>query len=214
MSYMELLREHARPEPRLRRLLGHVGIYEIASRFYRERIQESVSELGGEEERTGEDERGGDKSRHRRPVRTSPNKAQRVRTFSEYQATIRSNLEHQRLCDVPPTADTEDGNESGESENSDDSDDSDESDESEESEASESGNDDHAVSILVESAVSERVEIFTRALSSRKSDNLTKKMSRVTITKGEQENDGQLSQQQPRLLTRSQSERAFYNVWL
>jgi hypothetical protein len=211
MSYMELLREHARPEPRLRRILGHVGIYEIASRLYRERIQESVSELGGEEERTGEDEPGGDKSRHRRPVRTSPNEAQRVRTFSEY---IRSNLEHQRLCDVPPTADTEDGNESDESESSDDSDDSDESDKSEESETSESGNDDHAVSILVESAAIERVELFTRALSSRKSDDLTRKMSRATITKGEQDNDGQLSQQQPLLLTRSRSERAFYNEWL
>lgn len=211
---MKLLREHARPEPRLRTLLGHVGIYEIASCLYRERIQESVSDLGGEEERTGEDEPGGDKSRHRRLVRTSPNEAQRVRTFSEYQATIRSNLEHQRLCDVLPTADTEDGNESDESENSDDSDDSDESDESEGSEASESGNEDHAVNILVESAVIERVELFTRTLSSKNSDNLTRKMSRATITKGEQDNGGQLPQQQPRVLTRSESERAFYNVWL
>jgi hypothetical protein len=98
MSYIELLYEHARPEPRLRRLLGHVGIYGHASRLFQERMQKSIVCFDREEEKMSEDE-----SRQSQPVGTSFTEARLVWTFSDFQALIRSKLEHQQLWDVTAT---------------------------------------------------------------------------------------------------------------
>lgn len=202
MSYMELLYENARTEPRLRRLLGHVSIYENASRIYWERMQKIAFCLDKGEEKTVEDE-----SRQSRPVRTSFTKAQRVQTFSDLQAMSQSKLEHQQLCNVTTTEITEDSDESDESR---------ESDESEESEASESSNDDHDNGILNGNAhaVIERVGILMKASLSKDSDDLASQMSRSTITKGEQTEDEQLWEYQQQILTQRESEQAFHDVWL
>jgi hypothetical protein len=199
---MELLYEHARPEPRLRRLLGHVGIYEHASRLHQERMQESILYFDREEEKMGENE-----SRQSRPVGTSFTEARPVRTFSNFQALIQSKLEHQQLCDVTATEVTG---------GKDESDESGESEESADSEAGESDDDDHDDSIFLESehAVIKRDEFLKKALSLGDGDDLAREMSRCTITKGKQIDDDQMWEQQQRVLTQSESEEAFYNVGL
>jgi hypothetical protein len=193
---MELLYEHARPEPRLRRLLGHVGIYETASRLCRERMQKSVFCLDRGEAKMVEDG-----IRPSRPVRASYTETQPVPTFSDFQPMIRSKLQHQQLCDVTTTEITEG---------------SDGSDESEEIEASESGDDNHDDRLLSESEHSfiKRVEILEKASSLMDSDDLAREMSKCIITTGEQIDDEQIWGQQQRVLTPIESTQAFHNVWL
>ena len=114
MSYMELLYEYARPEPRLRRRLGHVGIYENASRLCGERGQEDVVGHQGREKGIC-----GDENHQLWPVRTSSNQVQRARTFSDPQALARPKLEHQQLRTPTETAITEVSDGSDESRDSD-----------------------------------------------------------------------------------------------
>ncbi len=214
MSYMELLCETARPEPRLRRILGHVGIYENASLLCRS-MEERGFCPGREVEKTRKDEAGEDESRRCRPVRPSSTKVQRVRTFSGFQAITQSELERRRLCNVTSTGTTEGSDGSDDSDGSDESDESDDSDKSEGSGAAEPGDEGNDDSVLCESehVVIERVELVQKAILSRDSNDLSREISRCRSSRGERDDDGQLWQQQPRVFTHVESEQAFYNVW-
>lgn len=202
MSYMELLSERARPEPRLRRLLGHVRIYENATRLQQQKMEKSVFSFGEEEEegKRARDAASGAESGRFRPLTASLKEVERVQTFSEFQAMIRSNLEHQPLCTMRVAEITED---------------SDESDGSEESEGRESGDEDHGDSISGEGEhrVVERIVLLQKAFMLRDREGLAVEVSSYPITKGEQDDDPRLWERAP-MLRSSGREEALYDVWL
>lgn len=196
MSYMELLYEGARPEPRLRRLLGHVTTYENASRWCWQNQKERASFLDDE----GGQDRGANRAdkgrRHQDAIlETTPTQGRRVWTLSELQVTIQSKLEHQPQFTVTATEVTEDSDESGGS------------DESEEG-------DDCSICSTDEDPVIERMELLQEAVSLRDSDNRAAEQSRCRSTRGKPDDDRKLWQQPPRVLSDRERKQAFEEVWL
>lgn len=196
MSYMELLYEYARPEPRLRRLLGHVGIYENASRLCREKEQKDVTGLVLEEKGNWGEEGG-----QPRPVRRSSTKIQFARTFLEPQPVIRPKLQDQQLHATIETEIAEVTNGS---------------DDSEDSDSSESSDDDHGESFLREN---EHMAIdgdgpLKKSSSFTSASDLARQMAKCIDTREVQSEDEQLWEQQQRVFTQRESDQAFYSVWL
>jgi hypothetical protein len=180
MSYMELIHEHARPEPRLRRLIGHVFAYESALRWNRDGTMEGAFDLSDSE---GGDEASADDGYECRPYNISSDESQRVQPFSEPQATTRSWIDMQQAYTVTATEITEDGSESEGSQ---------ESQESQRSDTYEVDNEDLVDEMAVGMAhpVIEPIELVRNSVLLKPNEDFVAKMSRCTIITGREQADG------------------------
>jgi hypothetical protein len=203
VSYIELLSEHTRPEPRLRRLLGHVSIYMNATQWQRQMMEDTELSFIEGEERMTSDAASRAESGQRGPLAASVDKPQRVHTFSEFQARIRANSEDLSLCTVTATEMTGDGEESDESS---------ESEGSEESEWCEIGGGDLGDNISGESEDAECIELPPYAFMLGDGKGAAVEWPSWPIGKGAQIYHPQSWGQQPRVLTTSGSETAFFDV--
>lgn len=111
ISHIELLYESARPEPRLGRLLGHVGTYENTRRWYEQTKNENISC------KFRDKEEGEIYMRRRGKIRGIESSAQRsahvqhVQTLLEPQAMIQSQLQDQQFVVVTEEEVLEDSDE-------------------------------------------------------------------------------------------------------
>jgi hypothetical protein len=100
MSYMELLYEGASPEPRLRRLLGHVSTYENTSNWCQEDKKKNFSYVDDEKDKASEEGRVENDGHQNGDFTRDATQVEHVRRWSEFQATIQSQLQHQQLVVV------------------------------------------------------------------------------------------------------------------
>jgi hypothetical protein len=159
MSYAALLYESDRPEPRLRRILGHIRIYENAVGVYQEAMQKRASCPGRKEKRM-------------RNAVADEDDVKIDATIAAMRLTKDSleGEENEENEESEESAESEESDESeSESEESEDSDESEETDEDEESEASEAGNKDHDDNFFgaSEQAVTGRLEPLLKAFASQ-----------------------------------------------
>src|ERR1700733_4836581 len=103
MSYMELLQEGARPEPRLHRLLGHITTYEKANQWCLENRREGILYVGDKQGKAGD--RGATTNDNGRDGFCSkpPPQVQCFRNLSEFQAAMQSQLQNRTLVTVNAT---------------------------------------------------------------------------------------------------------------
>ena len=209
ISYMELLYEDARSEPRLRRLLGHFRIYENASRWCEENNKKSsVSYPDGERETTEEDKAAESQSHQNGACTQKATEMQRVQNVAELEAAVQSQHQHQhqhrQIFTVTTTEATKDSDENDESCSSEESGESDSSDDDE----------DGSIGQDSENPATDRIQFLTKALSFKDKNSSTGELSRYSSVKEEQDDDRTLWKQQPQVLTERESQRAFYEVWL
>jgi hypothetical protein len=211
VSHMELLYEGARPEPRLRRLLGHASAHENAGRWCQENKRKSIFYIRDDKEKAQEETATAGDSHQNGMSLKSPTKVQRFGTLSEFQVAIQSQIQHRQLVIVNATE------VDGDSDDSDDSDSSDEICESDSCSGDDDDDDDNDNDTSVcshnRNADIERVDYLTKALS-LKDDGNSSNIIKYRNAKAEQDDDRTLWGQEPRVLNDSESQRAFYNVWL
>jgi hypothetical protein len=211
MSYMELLQEGARPEPRLHRLLGHAIAYENASQWYLENKRECIFYMGDKKEKAGDIRATTDGNGRDGLSSKFPTQMQHFRTLSEFQVAAQSQLKPQMSITVNTTEVDAD---------SDDSDSSDSSDETYESDSHDddghchNGNDTRICSYNQDAGI-KRVEHMTKTLSLNiGGNNKVTDISMYKVAKGEQDDDRKIWEQQPRVFTNSESEWAYDDMWL
>jgi hypothetical protein len=204
VSYIELLSEQARPEPRLCRLLGHVSIYENATRWQRQTMEKIELPFVDEKEKTTREAASGAESGQRWPLTTSVDNSQHVQTFSEFQTMVRSNLENAPLCTVTTTEMTGDSEEG---------DGSDGGEGSEESEGREFGDGEIGDSISGEGEAGAGIGLPPNAFLLRNGEDVAAEWSSYPIRKGEQMDHSHLWGQL-RMLTTTGNEVAFHDFWL
>jgi hypothetical protein len=185
VSYIELLSEHMRPEPRLRRLLGHVSIYENATRWQWQMMEKIELSFIEERERMTRDAATRAGNGQHGPLTTTIDESQRVQTFSEFQAMIRSSLENLPLCTVTEKEMTEDSKESDRSSGSEESE---ESEGSEVSEGQDIGGWEHGDETLEEGERSEAFEVPPNPFLLGDGEDVTAEWPSWPIGKGEQIN--------------------------
>jgi hypothetical protein len=185
VSYIELLSEHMRPEPRLRRLLGHVSMYENATRWQRQTVEKIELPFTRERERMTRDAAARAGNGQHGPLTTTVDESQPVQTFSEFQAMIRSSLENLPLYTVTETEMTEDSKESDRSSGSEESEGSEGS---EESEGQDAEGWEHGDETLEEGEESEAFEVPPNPFLPGDGGDVTAEWPSWLIGKGEQIN--------------------------
>jgi hypothetical protein len=211
MSHIGLLQEGARPEPRLHRLLGHTTAYENASQWYLGNKRECIFYVGDKKEKARDIRATTDDNGRDGLSSKSPTQAQYFQTLSEFPVAAQSQLKPQMSVTVNVTEVDAD---------SDDSDSSDSSDETYESDSHD--DDDHCyygndtrICGHNKDAGMKRVEYVTNALSLEVGrNNKATDISMYKVAKGEQDDDRKIWEQQPRVFTDSESERAYDDMWL
>jgi hypothetical protein len=211
MSYMELLQEGARPEPRLHRLLGHIGAYENASQWCLEDKRECIFYMGDKKEKARDKRATTDDNGRDGLSSKFPTQMQYFRTLSEFQVAAQSQLQPQTLVTVNVAEVDTDS----------DSDSSDSSNETYESDSQHDDDDHYHYGIDTricshnKDAGMKRVEYMTNALSLKvDGNNKATDISMHNVAKGEQDDDRKLWEQQPRVFTDSEIRRAYDNMWL
>jgi hypothetical protein len=208
MSHMELLCESTRPEPRLHRLLGHISIYESTSRWCHE-DNNRVVDLNDEKEKVEVNGRLEKRSDRNESSAKNAASVHRIRKLPKLQAKIQNQQQQHQLVTVT-------AKEVGEcSEESDSCEESELSDSCEESELSDSSDESHADCIWSDnqSLVNEHMRFSLKAKSLNDGTKYGKELSRSKATKSEQNDDQKTWIQQPRVLTKSESELEFHSLW-
>jgi hypothetical protein len=229
MSYMELLQEGIRPEPRLRRLLGHVTTYENANQWCLENRRECIFYTSDKQEKAG-DKRATTNDNGRDGLSSKlPTQVQCFPNLSEFQMAMQSQVRGRTLVTVNATEVGADSDDSDSSDSSDDGVSGDSSDESVSGDSSDESyegdshdHDDHhdndndpRVCSHNSDAGMKRVEYMTNTLSLKVgANNKATDTSMYRSVKGEQDDDRKIWEQQPRVFTSSESKWAYNDMWL
>jgi hypothetical protein len=211
MSYMELLQEGIRPEPRLRRLLGHITTYENANQWCLENRRECIFCTGDKQEKAG-DKRATTNDNGRDGLSSKlPTQVQCFRNLSEFRVAMQSQLQGRTLVTVNAT---EVGADSGDGDSSDSSDESYEGDSHDDDDHHDDDNDPRICSRNSDAGM-KRVEYMTNTLSLKVgANNKATDTSMYKSAKGERDDDRKIWEQQPRFFTSSESKRAYNDMWL
>jgi hypothetical protein len=194
MSYMELLQEGARPEPRLHRLLGHITAYENASQWCLENKRERIFYISDKKEKIRDKRATTDDSGHDGLPSKFPTQVQYFRTLSEFQVAAQSQLKHRMSVTMNTTevdADYDDSN------SSDLSDETYESHLHDHDDHCHGGNDTRVCSHNRDAGM-KHVEYMMNALSWKVGgNNKATDISMYKSAKGEQDDDRKIWKQQP-----------------